>query len=84
LKRGPWQLWKGLEPRRVESGPEKFERLRVEVSSSIAIPAHRDDKGSKRATMVMAKVPASGKGVELTYSRAANIATIVSQLMLGE
>jgi hypothetical protein len=40
----------------------------------MAMLAQRAERGSKRATMVIARVPASGKELTVTYSRVAKIA----------
>jgi hypothetical protein len=42
----------------------------------MAILAHREERGSKRATIVTARVPASGKESTVTYSRIAKIAIV--------
>jgi hypothetical protein len=59
---------------RAELDPERFERSRVEVSWSIAMLAHREERGSRSATMVNASVPASGNPLTVTYSRIAKMA----------
>jgi hypothetical protein len=62
------------EPCRAELDPERFERSSVDVSWSIAMLAHREERGSKSATMVNASVPASGNPLTVTYSRIAKMA----------
>lgn len=47
----------------------------------MAIPAHKDDRGSKRATMVNAREPAWGNEGKDTYWRDAKIATLVSRVI---
>jgi hypothetical protein len=54
--------------------PVRFDKLREEVSVSIAMLAHKEESGSKSATSVIAMEPASGKfcwTFPLIYSRMA-------------
>jgi hypothetical protein len=63
--------WEGLELTRLE-------RLKEEFCELVIMAAHSEESGRRSATIVKAKVPASGKSWTVTCSRMAKIAWQVS------
>ena len=51
--------------------PQSCETLKEELASVVIIDAQRDERGRRRATIVKARVPASGKSSGEAYSRTA-------------
>jgi hypothetical protein len=52
----------------------RLERLKDEFCEVVTIAAQSEESGRRRATIVRAKVPASGKRLTVRYSRIAKIA----------
>jgi hypothetical protein len=58
--------------------PTRLERLKEEFCEVVSMAAQSEENGSRSATIVKAKVPASGKSWTVTCSRIAKIAWKVS------
>ena len=57
----------------------RLERLKEELCAVVIMEAQSEESGRRSATIVIARVPASGKESMVVYSRTVKIAFKVSQ-----